>query len=133
MSTSSIKEYSKIVQSVTSSPSESIDALIERLQDLKAKSIEDKTLNVSLLLTGAVGLSCEANEILEIVKKIIFQGKELHDEKVLFHLKREAGDLLWYYSNLLRSLGLSFEEVMQENITKLNSRYPEKKILYIPI
>ena len=86
-----------------------------------------KKVNVSLLLTGAVGLSCEANEILEIVKKIIFQGKKLHDEKTLFHLKREAGDLFWYYINFLRSLDLPLEEVINENISKLNARYPEKK------
>ena len=125
-----IKEYSDIVKSVTSAPSESIDAMIERLQDLKAKSMEtnqNKNVNVSLFMTGAVGLSCEANEILEIMKKIVFQGKPLHDEKVLFHLKRELGDLLWYYVNILRSLGLTLEEVMEENVTKLNARYPEKK------
>ena len=126
-SSNNIKEYSEIVQSVTSAPSESIDAMIERLQDLKAKSMETNEINVSLFMTGAVGLSCEANEILEIMKKIVFQGKPLHDEKVLFHLKREMGDLLWYYVNLLRSLGLSLEEVMEENVTKLNARYPEKK------
>lgn len=128
LSTSSIvKEYSEIVQSVTSAPSESIDAMIERLQDLKAKSMETNEINVSLFMTGAVGLSCEANEILEIMKKIVFQGKPLHDEKVLFHLKREMGDLLWYYVNLLRSLGMTLEDVMEENVTKLNARYPEKK------
>jgi NTP pyrophosphatase (non-canonical NTP hydrolase) len=126
-SSNNIKEYSEIVQSVTSAPSESIDAMIERLQDLKAKSMETNEINVSLFMTGAVGLSCEANEILEIMKKIVFQGKPLHDEKVLFHLKREMGDLLWYYVNLLRSLGMTLEEVMEENVTKLNARYPEKK------
>lgn len=128
LSTSTIvKEYSEIVKSVTSPPSESIDAMIERLQDLKVKSMEEHNVNVSLFMTGAVGLSCEANEILEIMKKIVFQGKPLHDEKVLFHLKREMGDILWYYVNTLRALGLTLEEVIEENVTKLNARYPEKK------
>ena len=118
-----LEEYKNIVESFTSKPSNNIDDLIERLQDMKKNK---NRVNLSLLMTGAVGMSCESGEILEIVKKALFQGKELSDD-TLYHIKREMGDILWYYMNTLRALNISFDEVMRENQQKLLNRYPEKQ------
>jgi NTP pyrophosphatase (non-canonical NTP hydrolase) len=67
-------------------------------------------------------MGSECGEFQEIVKKILFQGKPFTDDTV-FHLKRELGDIMWYWVNACRSLGLNPEEVVQENITKLEARY----------
>jgi NTP pyrophosphatase (non-canonical NTP hydrolase) len=76
------------------------------------------------LLTAAVGMSAEAGEFTEIVKKIVFQGKSVNQEN-LFHLKRELGDIMWYVSQACIGLDISLEEVIQMNFEKLSARYPE--------
>ncbi|MBK93575.1 MAG: pyrophosphatase [Rickettsiales bacterium] len=83
----------------------------------------DGKINMSLLLTGGIGLSSETGEFNEIIKKCIFQGKPLNDETV-FHCKRELGDIIWYWINSCRALGLDPNEVIEENVNKLKSRYP---------
>ena len=65
-----------------------------------------------------------SGEFQEIVKKVLFQGKELHDQ-TKFHMKRELGDILWYWINACRALGLNPDDVVLENVEKLKSRYPE--------
>jgi NTP pyrophosphatase (non-canonical NTP hydrolase) len=70
-----------------------------------------------------MGLSSETGEFMEIVKKMLFQGKPLSDE-TLFHLKRELGDVIWYWVNACRALDLDPNEVIAENVKKLESRYP---------
>jgi NTP pyrophosphatase (non-canonical NTP hydrolase) len=75
-------------------------------------------------MTSAIGLSSETGEFNEIVKKIIFQGKPLTDDNI-FHMKRELGDILWYWVNACRALGLDPQDVMNENIKKLSDRYPD--------
>jgi hypothetical protein len=77
-------------------------------------------------MTSAIGLSSETGEFNEIVKKIIFQGKSLTSDNI-FHMKRELGDILWYWINACRALDLDPNEVMKENIEKLKSRYPDLK------
>jgi NTP pyrophosphatase (non-canonical NTP hydrolase) len=74
-------------------------------------------------LTGAIGMASEGGEFAEIVKKCIFQGKSLDDETV-FHCKRELGDIIWYWINSCRALGLDPNEVVEENVNKLKARYP---------
>jgi NTP pyrophosphatase (non-canonical NTP hydrolase) len=75
-------------------------------------------------MTSAIGLSSEGGEFSEIVKKMVFQGKPL-DSDLVFHMKRELGDILWYWSNACRALKLDPNDVLQENVSKLRSRYPE--------
>lgn len=72
------------------------------------------------LLHGALGISGEAGELLDAVKKHVMYGKELDKTNVL----EEIGDILWYMSIALESVGSSFEEVMQLNHDKLEKRYP---------
>jgi len=71
---------------------------------------------------GIIGLSTEAGELLEIVKKTLFYGKEV--DKV--HLVEELGDAFWYLALISDSLQLDPELVMRAVISKLKVRYPDK-------
>jgi NTP pyrophosphatase (non-canonical NTP hydrolase) len=73
-----------------------------------------------------LGLAAESGEFIEIPKKIFFQGKELNDEN-LFHMKRELGDIMWYWINACRALNIDPNDVINENVRKLESRYPGGK------
>ena len=77
----------------------------------------------SRLMTSAIGMLAESGEFAEVMKKILFQGKEMNEEN-RFHMKRELGDVLWYWIQGCMALGYTPEEVMQENIKKLEKRYP---------
>ena len=77
----------------------------------------------NLLLQGVMGMSGEAGEALDIVKKIMFQGHELN-EATKEHLIRELGDVLWYVATTAQALDVPLETVMQVNIDKLRARYP---------
>ena len=112
-----IDDYAKFVDHTTSVESKDYVALLDRLWLL-----EDKA-NLPRLLTAVIGMQSETGEFAEIVKKCIFQGKELNDD-VKFHLMRELGDIIWYWSQGVLSLGYTPEEVIQENINKLEKRYP---------
>lgn len=114
-----LNEYSTFVQQTTSPDSEHTNHLVKRINQLQKDNPEIK---MSLLLTGSMGLSAEIGEFNDVVKKLYFQGKIL-DEPTYFHLKRELGDILWYWINTCRSLSLDPEEVLKENIQKLRSRY----------
>jgi NTP pyrophosphatase (non-canonical NTP hydrolase) len=80
-------------------------------------------INVPLLLTAGLGLGSEGGEFQEIIKKIFFQGKPLNEENV-FHMKRELGDIMWYWINACRALQLDPNDVIAENVNKLKARYP---------
>jgi len=114
-----LNRYQKFVFGVTSDESANLEALIERLRELDKLNLA----NISLLMTGASGLSSEGGEFNEIVKKIVFQGKPL-DEASIFHMKRELGDIIWYWTNACKALGLDPNEVIEENVKKLENRYP---------
>jgi NTP pyrophosphatase (non-canonical NTP hydrolase) len=74
-------------------------------------------------MTAAIGMAAEGGEFAELPKKIFFQGKEITPE-VIFHLKRELGDIIWYWISACRALNLDPNEVIAENVNKLESRYP---------
>tara|TARA_B100001559_G_scaffold202429_1_gene169484 strand:- start:2955 stop:3365 length:411 start_codon:yes stop_codon:yes gene_type:complete len=117
-----LKRYEEFVSKVTSVHSSKSGAFYGRVQELETTT----GVNIPLLLTASIGLSSEGGEFSEIVKKCLFQGKPLNDETV-FHLKRELGDIMWYWSNACRSIGLDPNEVLEENVKKLESRYPGGK------
>ena len=117
-----LKRYEEFVEEVTSVESNKSGAFFGRVQELE----QTTGVNIPLLLTASIGLSREGGEFSEIVKKCLFQGKPLNDETV-FHLKRELGDIMWYWSSACRSLGLDPNEVIAENVKKLESRYPGGK------
>ncbi len=76
-----------------------------------------------MLLTSGIGIASEGGEFNEIVKKIFFQGKPLNEENI-FHMKRELGDIMWYWMNACNALGLDPNDVIAENVSKLEARYP---------
>lgn len=115
-----LNKYTEFVNQVTSGSSNSINTLNERVVELES---QNTGVNLSLLLTAAIGMPAEVGEFSEIPKKIFFQGKPLNDESV-FHMKRELGDIIWYWINACRALNLDPNEVIAENVKKLESRYP---------
>jgi len=110
--------YAEFVDAVTSAESRDFTAFHDRLTALAEQGV-----NIERLLTGAVGLSAEAGELMEIVKKLIFQGKPVNEETV-FHMKREMGDVMWYVMQVLMALDTPIEEIVQMNVEKLQKRYP---------
>ena len=114
-----LNKYVEFVNTTTSKPSKEFPEFADRLNDLKIQGFPTERL-----LTAAVGMSAEAGEFTEIVKKIVFQGKPVNQEN-LFHLKRELGDIMWYVSQACIGLDISIDEVIQMNFEKLSARYPE--------
>ena len=114
-----LNKYKEFVSVVTSKESNEFAAFDKRLVSLQMES----DVNIALLLTGAIGLGAESGELQEIVKKMIFQGKPLNEENV-FHMKRELGDIMWYWINACRALNLDPNDVIAENVRKLEARYP---------
>jgi len=114
-----LNKYQEFVEAVTSKESNTYDHLQRRIEELR----NSNTVNISLLMTAVIGLAAETGEFCEIPKKILFQGKPLNEESI-FHMKRELGDVMWYWINACRSLHLDPNEVIAENVKKLESRYP---------
>lgn len=112
-----LNKYKEFVHAVTSDQSNELATLTQRLSYLDTK------VNVSLLMTGAIGLASEGGEFSEIVKKCVFQGKPM-EEDTIFHMKRELGDIMWYWISACRALDLDPNEVVEENVNKLKARYP---------
>ena len=112
-----LNRYTEFVSVVTSAESNDTEALINRMREL------DKDTNVALLTTAAIGLASEGGEFNEIVKKMLFQGKPFNEDN-RFHLMRELGDIIWYWTNACRALGYDPNEVVAENVRKLEARYP---------
>ena len=108
-------EYQRFVEYTTSRESKGISEFIDRIVTIDA--------NVPLLLTASVGLASESGEFSEIVKKVIFQGKELNVD-VRYHMLRELGDICWYLANAANALNADLEEIVKMNVAKLEARYP---------
>ena len=113
------ERYEKFVNAVTSDASTDFVALADRLVEL-----DEKGANIERLLTAGVGINAEGGEFLEIVKKMIFQGKpwDAHNKE---HLIIELGDLMWYVAQACMALEVKFEDVIARNVKKLESRYPD--------
>ena len=114
-----LNKYQEFVSSVTSEESNSKVAMSTRMEAIESQ----RPINTALLMTGAIGMASEGGEFAEIIKKCIFQGKPMDDETI-FHIKRELGDIAWYWINSCRALNLDPNEVLAENVNKLKSRYP---------
>ena len=113
-----LNDYINFVDTVTSDASKSQIDFIEALNIMQEQGIEP-----SRLLTASVGLSGEVGEFNDIVKKLIFQGKEIDDDTKK-HLKSELGDICWYMAQALIALDSSWEEIFDINVGKLSDRYP---------
>ena len=110
--------YLEFVNAVTSQPSQDADAFENRIQELRGEGFETHRL-----LTASVGMCAEAGEFTEVVKKIILQGKPYNEDNI-FHMKRELGDICWYLAQACMALDTTFDEVIEMNVDKLQSRYP---------
>lgn len=114
-----LNKYADFVEAITSPASNDLPSFINSVHRVEVNS----DVNVPLLLTGAMGMCGEAGEFSEIIKKVVFHGKELTQE-VHDHLVKELGDVIWYWTNTCRALGVSQEEVIVRNMEKLMPRYP---------
>jgi NTP pyrophosphatase (non-canonical NTP hydrolase) len=113
------QKYIEFVRQTTSPASSDFAALMARMSELEAHDAD-----VPRLMTAAYGLSAEAGEFTEVVKKIFLQGKPYNEENV-FHMKRELGDLCWYLAQACMALDTNFDEILEMNYEKLSARYPE--------
>ena len=122
-----LNKYKDFVEAVTSKASNDLTTFMDRCDELDSNYIGDGVhgpdINVPLLLTACLGLAAEGGEFIEVPKKMFFQGKPLSEAEV-FHLKRELGDVMWYWINACRALNLDPNDVINENVRKLESRYP---------
>ena len=115
------KTYTDFVTKVTSDPSLDLEALKKSFIEIEKKS----DIKTPRLLTAALGLGSETGEFVEIVKKMFLQGKPPSDDNI-FHMKRELGDIMWYWVTACAALDLDPYEVISENQEKLAARYGEK-------
>ena len=113
--------YTDLVTKVTSDPSLDLEALTRRMQEIDSSS----DIKSARLLTAAMGLGSETGEFVEIVKKMYLQGKPASEENI-FHMKRELGDIMWYWATACAALDLDPHEVIAENQKKLEARYGEQ-------
>ena len=113
------ERYLDFVEGVTSDPSKDFAQLLARMNELETVGDAD----LPHLLTAALGLSAEAGEFTEVVKKIILQGKPYNEDNV-FHMKRELGDICWYIAQACMALDTTFDEIIEMNVDKLKARYP---------
>jgi NTP pyrophosphatase (non-canonical NTP hydrolase) len=91
---------------------------LNEYQELSARTAnkhDNEEVNYALGLTG------EAGEYADMIKKQYFHGHEAQTEEK----KKELGDLLWYVSQSARAAGLTLEEIAVGNIDKLKRRYPD--------
>jgi NTP pyrophosphatase (non-canonical NTP hydrolase) len=121
MSETFLHKYNDFVDGVTSDASKNKSDFMARIE-----ALYEQGCDVSRLHTAADGLVAEGGEFMEIVKKLTFQGKP-YDEDNIFHMKRELGDVMWYWAQACLALQLNPYDVIEENIRKLESRYPGGK------
>ena len=112
-------KYEEFVSTVTSDASTNFVDFADRIGELDREGA-----NIERLLTSGVGINAEGGEFLEIIKKMVFQGKPWNEDN-REHLIIELGDIMWYVAQATMALGISFDEVIATNVKKLEKRYPE--------
>ena len=110
--------YADFVDGVTSNPSKDYKSFLDAI-----KYLDGEGSNIHRLLTAAVGISAEGGEFMEIVKKMVFQGKPWNDDNRK-HLTIELGDVMWYVMQACMALEIPLDEVIAGNVEKLKKRYP---------
>lgn len=90
------------------------------LDRLKSVTNSDFIINYGEIIQGCLGLTGEAGEVADMIKKHIFHEKELD----MMHFKKELGDVMWYIALISNSCGFNIDEIMDINIEKLSARYP---------
>ena len=112
------ERYEEFVAAVTSECSTNFVDFADRIGDLDRQGA-----NIERLLTAGVGINAEGGEFLEIIKKMVFQGKPWNEDN-REHLIIELGDVMWYVAQATMALDISFDEVIETNVNKLKKRYP---------
>ena len=112
------ERYEEFVAAVTSKSSTNFVDFADRIGDLDRQGA-----NIERLLTAGVGINAEGGEFLEIIKKMVFQGKPWNEDN-REHLIIELGDVMWYVAQATMALDISFDEVIETNVNKLKKRYP---------
>ena len=116
--TVNFNRYEEFVAAVTSECSTNFVDFADRIGDLDRQGA-----NIERLLTAGVGINAEGGEFLEIIKKMVFQGKPWNEDN-REHLIIELGDVMWYVAQATMALDISFDEVIETNVNKLKKRYP---------
>ena len=88
-------------------------------QKLAMKTVNPELTKKDMLVNGVMGLNGESGEVIDVVKKHMFQGHDLDVDKI----KKELGDVMWYVAEVCEALDLSMDEVMEANIAKLANRF----------
>ena len=114
-------KYAQFVMAVTSKESRVCAEFLDRVKTIHYD--RDNIINVPLLLTAMIGMTSEAGEAQEIIKKVLFQSKP-YTEETRQHLIKELGDVIWYWTNACNALQIDPNEVIAGNVTKLEARYP---------
>ena len=112
------KRYEHFVDAVTSDASTNFVDFADRIGELDREGA-----NIERLLTSGVGINAEGGEFLEIIKKMIFQGKPWSEDN-REHLVIELGDVMWYVAQACMALDVPFDDVIRGNVKKLEKRYP---------
>ena len=90
-------------------------------QKLAMTTLNPQLTQKDVLINAVMGLCGESGEAIDIVKKHLHQGHELDREKLV----KELGDIAWYLAEAATALDIDLETVLERNIEKLKSRYPE--------
>jgi len=112
-------EYAWFVDAVTSPASCDTSEFVQRVEVLNQ---EDPSF-APRLLTGALGLTGEAGEVADVIKKTFFHGHPLDEQKLV----KEMGDVMWYLQQICLALNISLREVIEGNREKLQKRYSDNK------
>ena len=94
---------------------------INEYQKLAMRTLNPKIEKKELILNASMGLCGESGEVIDLVKKHLFQGHDL-DEEVLI---KELGDVAWYLAEAATALDVNLSEILEKNIKKLENRFPD--------
>jgi len=127
---SKINDYARFVDQCASESGKDMTKMCDRVQFLRGNystrygEVIDNSIDMARLMTALIGMMAESGEFAEVVKKKVFQSDSEFSNDEIFHMKRELGDVLWYWVQGCKALGFTPDEVMDENIRKLEKRYP---------
>ena len=93
----------------------------DEYQQLAARTLSRDRTHEQQLANAALGLTGEAGEVADVIKKHLFHATPLDQDA----LAKELGDCLWYIGAFATVLGLSLDDIAQRNIDKLRKRYPD--------
>ena len=121
---SKINDYARFVDQCTSETSKDTSKMCDRLDylrgnySMKGGEVIEQEVDMARLMTALIGMMAESGEFAEVVKKKVFQADSKFSNDEIFHMKRELGDVLWYWVQGCKALGFTPDEVMDENIRK---------------